>query len=104
MDGSHPGGAPLCRTAAAVLSSERCLLRHRSHGLFSVRVEPSLAGGRVARVDPVAVVSAVHAWLGTVTPTGIAPAVPIVLSCRTGPLTVRVHVYPPAPEDLDNEL
>ncbi|MEU4113738.1 translation initiation factor 2 [Kitasatospora sp. NPDC028055] len=96
--------APLCRTAAAVLSAERCLLRHRAHGLFSIRVEPHRAGGRMSRIDPVAAVSAVHAWLSAATPAAVASAVPVVLTCGAGPLTVRVQVCPPAPEDLDHEL
>ncbi|MFI6157180.1 translation initiation factor 2 [Kitasatospora sp. NPDC051170] len=94
--------APLCRTAAAVLSAERCLLRHRSHGLFSIRVEPRRAGGRVSRIDPVAAVSAVHAWLGATAPA--ASADPVVLTCEAGPLSVLVHLGPPSPADLDHEL
>ncbi|MFJ6616206.1 translation initiation factor 2 [Kitasatospora sp. NPDC091335] len=96
--------APLCRTAAAVLSAERCLLRHRSYGLLSIRLEPHRAGGRMSRIDPVAAVSAVHAWLSAAAPAAVASAVPVVLTCETAPLIVRVHVYPPAPEDLDHEL
>ncbi|MFJ3214965.1 translation initiation factor 2 [Kitasatospora sp. NPDC086801] len=96
--------APLCRTVAAVLTSERCLIRHRVHGLFSVQVEPHRAGGRVSRVDPVTVVSAVHAWLGAATTATAVTAVPVVLECETGPLTVRVRLCPPTVEDLDHEL
>ncbi len=94
--------APRCRTVAAVLSAERCLLRHRSHGLLSIRIEPQRAGGRMSRIDPVAAVSAVHAWLGTAAPA--VHSVPVVLTCETGPLSVLVHVTPPIPEDLDHEL
>ncbi|MEU3072669.1 translation initiation factor 2 [Streptomyces laurentii] len=88
---------PGCRTAAAILSADRCLLRHHRAGPLLVHVEPQRSAGRVARPDPVAVVSAVHAWLGA-TP---EPRLPAVLSCAIGPVTVRVRVDAARPADLD---
>ncbi|MFF4532471.1 translation initiation factor 2 [Streptomyces sp. NPDC001407] len=93
--------APGCRTAAAVLTPERCLVRHRSAGPLSVRVEPCRAAGRVLRADPAAVISAVHAWLGEAPPRW---APPVTLVCDTGPLAVRVHVSPADEADLAYEL
>ncbi|MFI1798320.1 translation initiation factor 2 [Streptomyces sp. NPDC020379] len=92
--------APACRTAAALLTPERVLVRHRSAGPLSVRVEPCLAAGRVLRADPAAVVSAIHAWLAE------APQVtpPVTLLCDTGPLTVRVRLAPADEADLAYEL
>ncbi|MEU9608269.1 translation initiation factor 2 [Streptomyces sp. NPDC048057] len=92
--------APLCRTAVAVLTTRRCLLRHRTAGLLSLRLEPHRAGGRVSYADPVAVASAVHAWLGR----GPAPTLPASLLCDTGPVTVRVHLTPVDTDDLNYEL
>ncbi|WP_116212754.1 translation initiation factor 2 [Streptomyces olivoreticuli] len=92
--------APMCRTAAAILTPERCLVRHRSAGLLSVRVEPCRTTGRVLRADPAAVVSAVHSWLYE-TPRW---APPVTLVCDTGPLTVRVRLTPADGADLAYEL
>ncbi|WP_190133433.1 translation initiation factor 2 [Streptomyces mashuensis] len=92
--------APGCRTAAAVLTPEHCLVRHRSAGLLSVRTAPcGNDTGRVLRPDPTAVVSAVHAWLGST-----AGSVPATLVCDIGPLTVRVTVSPAGEADLRHEL
>ncbi|MCY0946703.1 translation initiation factor 2 [Streptomyces antarcticus] len=92
--------APGCRTAAAILTPERCLIRHRSAGLLSVRIEPCRASGRVLRCDPAAVVSAVHSWLGANerwTP-------PVSLVCDTGPFSVRIRLGPADEADLGYEL
>nr|WP_232247402.1 translation initiation factor 2 [Kitasatospora azatica] len=94
--------APGCRTAAAILTSERCLLRHRRAGLLSLRIESCRADGRVRRVDPAAVVSAVHAWLGA--NPGWVPPASASLSCELGPLTVQVELAEADEEDLDYEL
>ncbi|MDG4533190.1 translation initiation factor 2 [Streptomyces sp. AV19] len=93
----HPG----CRTAAALLTPERLLVRHRSAGPLSVRVVPAAVAGRVLRTDPAAALSAVHAWLGTASG---APAAPVTLVCAVGPLSVRVHVGPAEDADLGYEL
>ncbi|WP_171162514.1 translation initiation factor 2 [Streptomyces sp. I05A-00742] len=92
--------APGCRTAAAILTPERCLVRHRSAGLFSVGIEPRRTGGRVLRVDPAAVISAVHAWLATAS----ERTVPVTLVCDVGPLSVRAVLTPADRSDLDYEL
>ncbi|MGW1076531.1 translation initiation factor 2 [Streptomyces sp. NPDC002537] len=92
--------APGCRTAAAILTPERCVIRHHSAGPLSVRIEPCKTAGRVLRPDPAAVVSAVHAWLGATarwTP-------PVSLVCDVGPLTVRVDLAPADEADLGHEL
>ncbi|OKJ15772.1 translation initiation factor 2 [Kitasatospora sp. CB01950] len=91
---------PSCVTAAAVLSADRCVLRHRQRGLLAVQLAPGRAGGRVHRVDPTAAVSAVHAWLGT------RPAAewPVQLDCVLGPFTARLTVRPARAEELDAEL
>ncbi|WP_374230816.1 translation initiation factor 2 [Streptomyces sp. UNOC14_S4] len=110
--------APGCRTAAVVLTPERCLVRSRSAGLFSVRVEACRADGRVLRADPGAVVSAVHAWLGasarmsassrsgTSPQSGTSPrrALPVSLVCDTGPFAVRVELAAADEADLSYEL
>ncbi|MFF1646853.1 translation initiation factor 2 [Streptomyces sp. NPDC058240] len=92
--------APGCRTAAAILSPRRCLLRHRKAGLLSLRVEPHRDRGRVSHTDPTAVVSAVHAWLSANTNWSL----PVSLLCDTGPAAVRVHLSPANADDLDYEL
>ncbi|MBL1099277.1 translation initiation factor 2 [Streptomyces sp. 205] len=93
--------SPGCWTAAALLTPERCLLRHRSAGVLSVRIEPCRTGGRILRADPAAVVSAAHAWLGSTTSPWRAP---VSLLCDIGPLTVRAELTPAAEEDLGYEL
>ncbi|MGW2588249.1 translation initiation factor 2 [Streptomyces virginiae] len=92
--------APGCRTAAAVLTSRRCLVRHRTAGLISIRLEPQRDGGRVSDADPTAVVSAVHTWLSA----RVHWSPPVSLLCDTGPVTVRVHLDPAHVDDLDYEL
>ncbi|MFD4371123.1 translation initiation factor 2 [Streptomyces sp. NPDC058486] len=92
----HPG----CRTAAAVLARSRVLIRHRSAGLTTARVEPGEDRGRLSYPDPSVVVSAVHAWLSTRTET--APRATLV--CEAGPVVVRVHLEPARPDDLRYEL
>ncbi|MBO8192384.1 translation initiation factor 2 [Streptomyces oryzae] len=49
---------PGCRTAAAVLAEDRCVLRVRDGGLLDMRLESAPAG-----VDPVAALCGVHIWL-----------------------------------------
>ncbi|MBZ4319796.1 glycosyltransferase family 9 protein [Streptomyces huiliensis] len=93
--------APYCRTAAAILTPERCLLRHRTAGTFRVRVEPHRTDGRVLRADPAAVISAVHSWLGGARP---EPTLPVTLVCDVGPFPVRAVVSRPDDTDLDHEL
>ncbi|WSV69352.1 translation initiation factor 2 [Streptomyces sp. NBC_01012] len=92
--------APHCRTAVAVLTPGRCLVRHRTAGLISLRIEPDRNAGRVSYADPAAVASAVHTWLGT----GAAHVPSAPLLCDTGPVTVRVHLVPADPDDLDYEF
>ncbi|MDH6111600.1 translation initiation factor 2 [Kitasatospora sp. MAP12-15] len=92
--------APGCRTAAAILTPERCLVRHRSAGLLSVHIGVCHADGRVLRVDPAAVLSAVHAWLADAT----GPTAQATLACTVGPITVEVRVTQPDEADLGYEL
>ncbi|MFK4614852.1 hypothetical protein ABH930_005558, partial [Kitasatospora sp. GAS204A] len=91
---------PGCRTAAAILTPERCLVRHRSAGLLSVHIGVRNADGRVLRVDPAAALSAVHAWLADAT----GPTAQATLTCTVGPITVEVRVTQPDEADLDYEL
>ncbi|MFH8409932.1 translation initiation factor 2 [Streptomyces sp. NPDC018019] len=91
---------PVCRTAAAILTPTRCLVRHRTAGPLSIRIEPHETGGHVLRPDPAAVVSAVHAWLGSTA----QPEPPVSLVCDTGLLTVRVHLAKADASDLGYEL
>jgi hypothetical protein len=91
---------PACRTAVAVLTPRRCLLRHRTAGLLSIRLEPYRETGRVSYADPAAVASAVHAWLGT----PATERLPVTLQCDTGPITVRAHLAAADANDLDYEL
>ncbi|MFF1510870.1 translation initiation factor 2 [Streptomyces sp. NPDC058326] len=91
---------PGCRTAAAILTQGRILIRHRSAGLLTARLELRRDGGRVSYPDPSAVVSAVHVWLGSGTP----PASGATLMCDTGAVAVRVHVEDPRTEELLYEL
>ncbi|QDY78202.1 translation initiation factor 2 [Streptomyces qinzhouensis] len=92
--------APACRTAVAILTPRRCLLRHRTARPLSLRLEPERAAGRVSYADPAAVASAVHAWLGA----DAAHAPPVSLVCDTGAITVRVRLEPAIADDLDYEL
>ncbi|MFB6518481.1 translation initiation factor 2 [Streptomyces sp. NPDC056401] len=92
--------AQVCRTAAAILTPRRCLVRHRTAGLISVRVEPHRDGGQLSQADPTAVVSAVHAWLNS----HPGWSSPVSLLCHTGPITVAVHLTPAHTDDLDYEL
>ncbi|MFQ6146829.1 translation initiation factor 2, partial [Streptomyces seoulensis] len=93
--------SPSCRTAAAILTRSRVLIRHRSAGLLTARVEPGRSGGRVSYPDPSLVVSAVHAWLGTRT---VVTACASPLVCDTGSVLARVHLDTAHPDDLDYEL
>ncbi|MEU5213690.1 translation initiation factor 2 [Streptomyces sp. NPDC020742] len=92
--------APGCRTAAAILTPERCLVRSRSAGLLSVRIEACRTAGRVVRTDPAGVVSAVHAWLRA-TPHWTPP---VSLVCDFGPVSVTVELAPAERTDLGYEL
>ncbi|WKE72740.1 translation initiation factor 2 [Streptomyces sp. WP-1] len=87
----HPGGR---RTAAIVLSPTHCLLRPRSGPLLSVRLGPGDGGRRPAPVDPVAVLSAVHAALLT---GRAAPGTRLV--CAVGPHRVTAHLTRADPEE-----
>ena len=92
--------APACRTAVAILTRRRCLLRHRTAGAVSLRIVPHQEAGRVAYADPTAVASAVHAWLSR----NAAHPLPVSLRCDTGPISVRVHLARADADDLDYEF
>ncbi|MFC5662351.1 translation initiation factor 2 [Kitasatospora misakiensis] len=83
-----------CRTAAVVLSPTRCLVRRLDGDPFTVLIEPHRAAGRVRRTDPAAVLSAVHARLGT----GPAPDGP--LTCRIDGTPYRAHLTMATEADL----
>ncbi len=94
----HPG----CRTAAVVLSANRCLVRRTDGGPFAVLIEPHRAGGRLRRTDPAAVLSAVHVHLGSRagrrTDPGTAPDGPVV--CRIDDTPYRVLLTAATDADL----
>ncbi|WP_254407348.1 translation initiation factor 2 [Streptomyces sp. GMY02] len=92
---------PACRTAAAVLSHRRCVLRHNGSALLAVSITagPSQAEP-LARPDPAAVLSAVHGWLDA-TP---GPALPTTLDCLVGGRPVRVSVAYATEADAHAEL
>lgn len=92
--------AQSCRTAVAVLTRRRCLLRHRTAGAVSLRIVPHHEAGRVSYADPTAVASAVHAWLSRNT----AHPLPVSLLCDTGPISVRVDLARADADDLDYEF
>ncbi|MDX6353923.1 MAG: hypothetical protein QOF98_826, partial [Streptomyces sp.] len=80
---------PGCRTAAAVLSRELCVLRIRGDDLpRSVHVEPHLEHGHAVFADPAAALSAVHAWATD------RKALPSELTCLLGDRAFRVRVTP----------
>ncbi|MEW2725861.1 translation initiation factor 2 [Streptomyces albidoflavus] len=91
---------PGCRTAAAILTRDRLLLRPRGRAPLTVTIEPDREQGRSRHADPTAVVSAVHAWLAA----GPPPGARGTLLCDTGPVAVRVHLAPAEDRDLDYEV
>ncbi|MFJ5234757.1 translation initiation factor 2 [Kitasatospora sp. NPDC088391] len=93
---------PSCRIAAALLSPERCLLVHRHHGAFALRVPPHRADGRIRRIDPAAAVSAVYAWL--VAHPRLAGELPVDIECTVDTVTVRLELGAADPEELEAEL
>ncbi len=91
---------PPCRTAAVILSAERCVVRRRGHTeLLAVLIAPVLDDGRVLRPDPAAILSAVHAL-----PPDPRPAVRTVLDCRVAGRTYRVLLTPATAEESTAEL
>ncbi|MEW1722976.1 translation initiation factor 2 [Streptomyces sp. NPDC093109] len=91
---------PGCRTAAAVLAHDHCVLRRRASphaegaDLLSVRIsaaEPP-RGEPLVRVDPAAVLCGVHDWLETHPggPAGPGPVLPVTLDCVVGGRRVAV--------------
>ncbi|MER6030206.1 translation initiation factor 2 [Streptomyces sp. NPDC001851] len=87
----HPGGR---RTAAVVVRDTHCLVRHATGPLLSARIEPRRADRRVPPVDPVPVLSAVHAAL--VAGPGTEDA---SFTCAIGPHTVGVRLAPASAEE-----
>ncbi|RDG39205.1 translation initiation factor 2 [Streptomyces corynorhini] len=79
---------PGCRSAAAVLAPDHCVLRRREPpcaegpGLLSVRIAAAAAtgGGPLVRPDPAAVLCGVHGWLETTA----EPRLPVTLDCVVG--------------------
>ncbi|MFF3364644.1 translation initiation factor 2 [Streptomyces misionensis] len=79
----HPGGR---RSAAVVVSATHCLLRPRSGPLLSLRITPHGAERRPTVVDPVPVLSAVHAAL-----LDGEEVTRLRLVCAVGPYAVEVR-------------
>ncbi|ARF56689.1 translation initiation factor 2 [Streptomyces gilvosporeus] len=93
---------PGCRAAAAVRRDGPCLLDVRGHPQpYTVQVEPRSEGGRLARIDPAAALSAVHAWLIT---HRTQPAAPVSLTCHTGERAVRVLLRPATADEAGHDL
>ncbi|MFE2601173.1 translation initiation factor 2 [Streptomyces sp. NPDC059396] len=92
---------PTCRTAAAVLSHRRCVLRRDGSALLAVSItaDPSQAEPLV-RPDPAAVLSAVHGWLDA----DPDPALPAALDCVVGSRPARVLVTYATEADAHAEL
>ncbi|MGW1256768.1 translation initiation factor 2 [Streptomyces sp. NPDC002513] len=93
---------PGCRAAAAVLPSGLCLLHVRGHAQpYTVQVEPRPEGGRIARIDPAAAVSAAYAWL-------IAhrtrPAAQTGLTCLVGERAFPVLLRPATAEEAGQAI
>jgi hypothetical protein len=72
-----------------VLSPSLCLLRSRAGALLAVRVSACRDDGRVVRADPAALLSAVHAWLGSRTVPG---PLPVTLTAVVGGRPFRVEL------------
>ncbi|MEW2621860.1 hypothetical protein [Streptomyces sp. NPDC048106] len=87
----HPGGR---RSAAVVVSDTHALLRPRSGPLLSVRIGPGPGARRAAPVDPVPVLSAVHAAL-----LAGRDGADARLVCAVGPHRVEVRVAPATAEE-----
>ncbi|MFF9592201.1 translation initiation factor 2 [Streptomyces sp. NPDC014646] len=93
---------PGCRTAAAVLSAELCVLALRGEARArAVLVGPRSEGGRVVRADPAVALSAVHAWLSG-RPGG--PEDEVHLTCRVGERAFPVLVRPATDEETGRLL
>ncbi|KIZ19692.1 translation initiation factor 2 [Streptomyces natalensis ATCC 27448] len=93
---------PGCRAAAAVRRDGPWLLDVRGHPQpYTVQVEPRPEGGRIARIDPAAAISAVHAWLIT---HRTKPAAPTVLTCHIGERSVRVLLRPATADETGREI
>ncbi|MEW2166041.1 translation initiation factor 2 [Streptomyces sp. NPDC007084] len=80
---------PGCRTAAAMVSATLCVVRRRAGELLAVRVAPCERDGRLVWADPAAVLSAVHAWLGSCSG---PPDMPVSVTCSVGDLSFRAEV------------
>ncbi|WP_181957407.1 translation initiation factor 2 [Streptomyces paludis] len=95
---------PGCRTAAAVLAHDHCVLRRRGAPgtdgpgrLLSIRIAAAapVRGEPLVRADPAAVLCGVHDWLeanpgGPAGADGTGPALPVTLDCAVGGRRVRV--------------
>ncbi|MFE7617675.1 translation initiation factor 2 [Streptomyces sp. NPDC057496] len=93
---------PGCRSAAAVVSPDLCVLAVRGdERVHAVRVEPRYADGRIIRVDPAAALSAVHAWRST---RQGEPLGPTVLTCVIGDHAHRVSLSPATDEEAGQEI
>ncbi|MFG3253240.1 translation initiation factor 2 [Streptomyces sp. NPDC048172] len=94
---------PACRSAAAVLPSGVCLLRVRGREApYAVEAEPRSVNGRIARIDPAAALSAVHAWLVSRRAgpgPGPGPDAPSRLTCVIGDGAFPVQLRPATSEE-----
>ncbi|MFF3752210.1 translation initiation factor 2 [Streptomyces sp. NPDC002018] len=90
-----------CRTAAAVLAHDRCVLRRDGLPLLAATIRPDASRGEpLVRPDPAAVLSAVHGWLDA----RPSPALPTALDCAVGGRRVRVLLTSATDEDTRAEL
>ncbi|MFE4830102.1 translation initiation factor 2 [Streptomyces sp. NPDC056672] len=90
-----------CRTAAAVLAHDRCVLRRDGSALLTVSITADTTQSEpLVRPDPAAVLSAVHGWLDT----NPDPALPATLECVVGGRPVRALVAYGTEADAHAEL
>ncbi|MFE3828572.1 translation initiation factor 2 [Streptomyces sp. NPDC059092] len=111
---------PACRTAAAVLAHDRCVLRHREPAvpravpgalsgagpsvLLAVRITADTSRGEPwVRPDPAAVVSCVHGWLEA-NPGLATAALPVTLDCVVGGRRATALLTRATDEDTRAEL
>ncbi|MGW2182206.1 translation initiation factor 2 [Streptomyces sp. NPDC001732] len=93
---------PGCRSAAAVVSPDLCVLAVRGdERVHAVHVEPRSTDGRIIRIDPAAAVSAVHAWRSARPGVPLGPA---TLACVVGGHAHRVLLAPATDEEAGQAI
>ncbi|MFJ8000675.1 translation initiation factor 2 [Streptomyces sp. NPDC096310] len=107
---------PACRTAAAVLAHDRCVLLRREpavpgalsgggpSGPLAVRITADTSRGEPwVRPDPAAVLSCVHGWLEA-NPGAASAALPVTLDCVVGGRRATALLTRATDEDTRAEL